>query len=121
MTENKSAGPTAGQVLEDKEDDVESTSYLSPLAQYRLLGASGLRVSPMCLGTMTFGTNWKNTTGEVTRDEVEKIFDYYVSQGGNFIDASNRYHDGQTEQWIGEMIEERGIRDDVRSGLLRLV
>ena len=98
-----------------EEDDVvlEAPLYPSPLAQYRLLGASGLRVSPMCLGTMTFGTKWKQTTGDITREEVEKIFDYYVSLGGNFIDASNRYHDGQTEEWIGEIIEERGIRDDV--------
>jgi len=85
-----------------------------PLNHFRLLGHSGLRVSPLCLGTMTFGTNWKDFyTGEITKEEAEKIFDAYIAAGGNFIDTANAYQNGQSEEWLGEWIEEKGLRDDV--------
>nr|WP_225953657.1 aldo/keto reductase [Kibdelosporangium phytohabitans] len=66
---------------------------------YRLLGRSGLRVSPLSLGTMTFGTDWGwgADTGEARR-----IFDAYVDRGGNFVDTASQYTNGVAEQMLGE-------------------
>lgn len=65
------------------------------LDTYRLLGRSGLRVSPLALGTMTFG--WGTDP-----DDARKLFDTYVEHGGNFIDTANTYADGNSEKLIGE-------------------
>ncbi|WP_040789565.1 aldo/keto reductase [Nocardia paucivorans] len=69
------------------------------LDTYRLLGRSGLRVSPLALGTMTFGTDWG--WGADTA-EARKIFDTYVERGGNFIDTANQYTDGTAEKLLGD-------------------
>ncbi|WP_040834201.1 aldo/keto reductase [Nocardia brevicatena] len=69
------------------------------LDTYRLLGRSGLRVSPLALGTMTFGADWG--WGADT-DEARKIFDTYVERGGNFIDTASQYTDGSSEKLLGE-------------------
>jgi aryl-alcohol dehydrogenase-like predicted oxidoreductase len=70
--------------------------------RYKLLGKSGLRVSELCLGAGTFGTNW----GPIGSDEAEsaRIFGAFVDAGGTFIDTSNRYQEGQSEQWLGKLI-----------------
>ncbi|MDX1908398.1 MAG: aldo/keto reductase [Bacteroidia bacterium] len=68
---------------------------------YKLLGRSGLRVSELCLGTMTFGTEWG---WGATYDESKRIFDAYVQAGGNFIDTANRYTEGTSEKFVGEFI-----------------
>src|SRR5574337_1282989 len=69
--------------------------------RYKLLGRSGLRVSELALGTMTFGEDWGwGASKEVSR----KIFDYFVNAGGNFIDTSNNYTNGTAEQFVGEFI-----------------
>src|SRR5271165_3554337 len=62
-----------------------SQAMAAPLSldSYRLLGRSGLRVSPLALGTMTFGAAWGSEEGESRR-----IFDAYVECGGNFIDTA---------------------------------
>ncbi|HEX6792105.1 MAG TPA: aldo/keto reductase [Candidatus Krumholzibacteria bacterium] len=74
------------------------------LDRFRLLGRSGLRVSPLSLGTMTFGTEW----GWGTEKEVcRRIFDKYVEAGGNFIDTANFYTEGTSEMWTGEFIRGR--------------
>lgn len=70
--------------------------------QYRLLGKSGLRVSEIALGTMTFGTEWG--TG-ADKEESAKIFDAYANAGGNFIDTANRYTEGTSERYVGEFIQ----------------
>ena len=57
------------------------------LANYRLLGSSGLRVSPLCLGTMTFG----EATWGMDRKTARSVFDAHVNAGGNFIDTANFY------------------------------
>jgi aryl-alcohol dehydrogenase-like predicted oxidoreductase len=68
---------------------------------YKLLGKSGLRVSELCLGTMTFGEDW----GWGASKEVScQIFDAFVEAGGNFIDTANHYTDGTSEQYVGEFI-----------------
>ncbi|WP_437931273.1 aldo/keto reductase [Sorangium sp. So ce291] len=82
------------------------TNALS-LDTYRLLGRSGLRVSPLALGTMTFGTDWGWGSD---RDESRRIFDAYVDRGGNFIDTANNYTDGTSERLVGELAGDRRER-----------
>jgi aryl-alcohol dehydrogenase-like predicted oxidoreductase len=69
---------------------------------YRLFGRSGLRVSELCLGTMTFGTDWG---WGADKDESRRIFDLYADRGGNFLDTANRYTEGTSERWVGEFIK----------------
>ncbi|MEH2315678.1 aldo/keto reductase, partial [Nostoc sp.] len=69
--------------------------------RYKLLGKSGLRVSELSLGTMTFGEDWG---WGASVDESRKIFDSYVEAGGNFIDTANGYTDGSSEKIVGELI-----------------
>lgn len=69
---------------------------------YRLFGRSGLRVSELCLGTMSFGTEWG---WGADKAESQKIFDAFASLGGNFVDTANRYTEGTSERWLGEFIK----------------
>lgn len=69
---------------------------------YHLLGRSGLRVSELCLGTMSFGTEWN---WGADKSESQKIFDVYAERGGNFVDTANRYTEGTSERWLGEFIK----------------
>ena len=75
------------------------------LDDYRLLGRSGLRVSPLALGTMTFGETW-GADAETSR----RLFDLYVDRGGNFIDTANAYAQGRSETLIGEFLGDRRDR-----------
>ena len=68
---------------------------------YQLLGRSGLRVSDLCLGTMTFGEEWG---WGAAKDEARKIYDAYREAGGNFIDTANIYTNGSSEKLVGEFI-----------------
>jgi aryl-alcohol dehydrogenase-like predicted oxidoreductase len=74
--------------------------------RYKLLGASGLRVSELCLGAMTFGEAWG--TG-ASKDESRAMFEAYAEAGGNFIDTANFYTKGESESFLGEFIH--GERD----------
>ncbi|MBD1933521.1 MULTISPECIES: aldo/keto reductase [Cyanophyceae] len=69
--------------------------------RYKLLGKSGLRVSELCLGTMTFGEDWG---WGASKDESRQVFDAFVEAGGNFIDTANGYTDGSSEKIVGELI-----------------
>jgi aryl-alcohol dehydrogenase-like predicted oxidoreductase len=69
--------------------------------KHRLLGRSGVRVSELCLGTMTFGEDWG---WGASKKESRRIFDAYVSAGGNFIDTAINYTNGTSERYVGEMI-----------------
>ena len=71
--------------------------------RYKLLGRSGLRVSELCLGTMTFGENWG---WGASRDESRAIWQAFAGAGGNFIDTSNNYTDGNSERFIGEFVSD---------------
>ena len=75
---------------------------------YQLLGNSGLRVSDICLGTMTFGEDWGWGSG---KDEAKTIYDAYREAGGNFIDTANLYTGGTSECYVGEFIA--GHREEV--------
>lgn len=68
----------------------------------RLLGHSGLRVSELCLGTMTFGDDWGWGADRAT---CQKMFDCFVEAGGNFIDTANNYTNGTSEAIVGELIQ----------------
>jgi aryl-alcohol dehydrogenase-like predicted oxidoreductase len=67
--------------------------------RYKLLGTSGLRVTELALGTMTFGEDWG---WGASKEESRKIFDCYANQGGNFIDTSVNYTDGTAESYVGD-------------------
>lgn len=69
--------------------------------KYRLLGRSGLRVSELCLGTMTFGEDW-GWGGELK--ECRKMFEAYAQAGGNFIDTANLYTNGSSEKIVADLI-----------------
>jgi aryl-alcohol dehydrogenase-like predicted oxidoreductase len=69
--------------------------------RYKLLGKSGLRVSELCLGTMTFGEDWGWGAPKATSHQ---IFDTFVEAGGNFIDTANLYTNGSSEKIVGELI-----------------
>jgi len=80
------------------------------LNDYTTLGSSGLRVSPLCLGTMTFGTEW----GWGAEESVSHaLFDRYIEAGGNFIDTADGYTGGKSEEMVGKFIAERKLRDRV--------
>ena len=69
--------------------------------RYKLLGHSGLRVSELCLGSMTFGEDW-GWGGSY--DESRKMFDTFAAAGGNFIDTANLYTNGTSEKYVGEFV-----------------
>lgn len=68
--------------------------------RYTLLGSSGLRVSEVALGTMTFGEAWGWGASE---DECRSMFDAFVEAGGNFVDTAGNYTDGQSEELVGAL------------------
>jgi aryl-alcohol dehydrogenase-like predicted oxidoreductase len=72
--------------------------------KYKLLGKSGLRVSELCLGTMTFGEDWGSFLKGASKEESKKIFNLFVQAGGNFIDTANVYQNGTSEKYVGEFI-----------------
>ena len=79
------------------------------LTDYRTLGHSGLVVSPLCLGTMTFGP------GPFGADEAtsRSIFEGYRAAGGNFVDTADIYSGGASEELVGKFIQQTGSRDEI--------
>jgi aryl-alcohol dehydrogenase-like predicted oxidoreductase len=78
-----------------------------PLDHYVTLGRSGLRVSPLCLGAMTFGEElgWGSSV-----EESQRIIDRFIDLGGNFIDTANFYTKSHSEQIIGDHIGRHAAR-----------
>jgi aryl-alcohol dehydrogenase-like predicted oxidoreductase len=76
------------------------------MQQYRVLGRTGVKVTPLCLGTMNFG-------GRTDAAESHRILDHYVELGGNFIDTANVYNDGRSEEVIGDWMQHAGVRDRI--------
>lgn len=69
--------------------------------RYKLLGKSGLRVSELCLGTMTFGMEWKWGSSKA---ESRKVYDAFRAAGGNFIDTADLYTNGTSERFLGDFM-----------------
>src|SRR3978361_13404 len=80
-----------------------------PLDHYVTLGRSGLRVSPLCLGAMTFGEDlgWGSSV-----EESQAIIDRFIDLGGNFIDTANFYTKSHSEKIIGDHIGRHPARRD---------
>ena len=77
------------------------------LNEYVILGRSGLGVSPLTLGTMTFGNDrWGSDDAEARR-----IFDRYVETGGNVLDCADVYSGGKSEELLGRFVTDPGLRD----------
>lgn len=76
---------------------------------FRTLGRSGLVVSPLALGTMTFGTQRWGSPDDVS----QAIFNAYVEAGGNFIDTADVYAGGRSEEIVGRLVAERQLRDQL--------
>ncbi|KAF9878222.1 hypothetical protein CkaCkLH20_04260 [Colletotrichum karsti] len=74
---------------------------------------ASVRVSPLCLGALTFGDQLQDLYGQITKEEAFKILDEFYSCGGNFIDTASAYQRGQSEEWLGEWMASRGNRDDI--------
>lgn len=89
--------------------EIGRKTLATQLDHYRLLGRSGLRVSPLCLGAMTFGVGagaWGSTD-----EEAAAIVDAYVDRGGNFIDTANFYGQmGGSEALLGRLLADRRER-----------
>jgi aryl-alcohol dehydrogenase-like predicted oxidoreductase len=89
---------------------LEPKELIMKLNDYKTLGRSGLRVSPLALGTMTFGTEWGWGAEEHTS---RHMFDRYLEAGGNFVDTADGYTGGKSEEMVGKFISESKTRDRV--------
>ncbi|KAF7161071.1 hypothetical protein CNMCM5623_006748 [Aspergillus felis] len=86
----------------------------SLLGYHRVLSPSaGVKVSPLCLGAMNFGTAWKDFMGECDKEQSFKLLDAFYDLGGNFIDTANNYQDEESEIWLGEWMQARKNRDQL--------
>lgn len=86
----------------------------TPLGYHRILSPkAGARVSPLCLGAMNFGKAWAGMMGECDKETSFKIMDYFYESSGNFIDTANVYQNEESEVWMGEWMEQRGVRDQM--------
>jgi aryl-alcohol dehydrogenase-like predicted oxidoreductase len=75
--------------------------------RYTVLGKTGVRVSELALGTMTFGEDWG---WGAPKDTSARILDLYAEAGGNFLDTANGYTNGSSETMLGELLEHRRDR-----------
>jgi aryl-alcohol dehydrogenase-like predicted oxidoreductase len=80
------------------------------LDKYYTLGKTGLKVSRLALGTMTFGTEWGWGN---KKDAAQQIFDYYLDHGGNFVDTADMYTGGTSEEFIGDFMKQRKNREEI--------
>ncbi|KAL6803135.1 NADP-dependent oxidoreductase domain-containing protein [Trichoderma sp. SZMC 28013] len=86
----------------------------SLLAYHRQLAPSAaVKVSPLCLGGMGFGTAWEDSMGSCDKKTSFELMDYFYSQGGTFIDTAGNYQNGESEEIIGEWMAARGNREEI--------
>lgn len=80
-----------------------------PITDFRTLGRSGLVVSPLALGAMTFGQErWG-----ADEASARAIFDIYRATGGNFVDTADIYAGGRSEEMVGRFIRDTASRDEI--------
>ncbi|KAI8994130.1 Aldo/keto reductase [Trametes punicea] len=88
-----------------------------PTRLYRhrqLAPLAGIHVSPLCLGGMSIGDQWdKLGLGPMTKETSFELLDAFYGAGGNFIDTASNYQSETSEMFIGQWMEERGIRDQM--------
>ncbi len=105
------------QSVEDKsktlpQAEFDQSKQLPGLATYYLLGRSGLRVSPLCFGTGTFGSTWgENWT--IDKDTARSILKRFFEAGGNFVDTADGYNNGESEEYTGELIKQLADREKI--------
>ncbi|XP_070537823.1 1-deoxyxylulose-5-phosphate synthase YajO-like [Ptychodera flava] len=80
---------------------------------FNFVGSSGLRVSNLCLGAMTFGESKTGVPGQCDEDLSHQIMDRYTDLGGNFIDTANMYQAGTSEKYVGSWMAKRQNRNDL--------
>ncbi|KAI6082005.1 putative aldo/keto reductase [Hypoxylon rubiginosum] len=86
----------------------------SLLGYHRQLAPSAaVKVSPLCLGTMGFGTQLEELMGRCDRNTSFEILDFFYESGGNFIDTANVYQNGESETILGEWMKDRGNREEI--------
>ncbi|EMD34675.1 hypothetical protein CERSUDRAFT_116863 [Gelatoporia subvermispora B] len=85
------------------------------LGRHRQLCArAGVKVSPICLGAMSIGDKWASQgMGSMDKESSFKLLDAFYDAGGNFIDTANNYQDESSEEFLGEWMEARGVRDQM--------
>ena len=81
-------------------------STASAMKEYRTLGRTGLKVSPLGLGVMTYGWGADKTA-------ARSMFDLYRDRGGNLLDTADMYSGGESETWLGQFVRETKSRDQV--------
>ncbi|KAI0792557.1 aryl-alcohol dehydrogenase [Abortiporus biennis] len=80
----------------------------------QLSPTAGVHVSPIALGAMSIGDKWDEFgMGTMDKESSFKLLDAFYEAGGNFIDTANNYQDETSEEFIGEWMEKRGIRDQM--------
>ncbi|KAI0642277.1 aryl-alcohol dehydrogenase [Trametes meyenii] len=80
----------------------------------QLSGLAGIHVSPLCLGGMNIGDQWdKAGLGAMNKESSFKLLDAFYEAGGNFIDTASNYQNETSEKFIGEWMEQRGVRDQM--------
>jgi aryl-alcohol dehydrogenase-like predicted oxidoreductase len=96
--------------IDDKKNMNDEKQSIKGFDEYYLLGRSGLRVAPLCLGVMTFGTEggWG-----CDMDTARKMFHRYLEVGGNFIDTADAYTNGHSEEMLGTFMAEAKNRDQL--------
>ena len=85
------------------------------LGRYRQLSRlAGVHVSPICLGAMSIGDKWEKLgMGAMNKESSFKLLDAFYEAGGNFIDTANNYQDESSEEFLGEWMESRRVRDQM--------
>ncbi|KZV69959.1 Aldo/keto reductase [Peniophora sp. CONT] len=84
----------------------------SPLGWHRILSpTAAVKVSPIALGGISLGSAWSSYFGQ--NEDASALLDAFYAHGGNFIDTSNDYNNGESEQLIGEWMERKGVRDEM--------
>lgn len=84
----------------------------TPLGYHRILSpTAAVKVSPICIGGISFGESWSASFGKCEPADV--LLDAFFDQGGNFIDTSNTYNAGESEELLGKWMEERDNRDQM--------
>ena len=85
------------------------------LGRYRQLSPlAGVHVSPICFGAMSIGDKWESAgMGAMNKETSFALLDAFHAAGGNFVDTANNYQDESSEEFLGEWMESRGIRDQI--------